>query len=145
VSVLPIRRERAKNLEEKGKESQGTAMDGPDFDPADLSSKREWVKIGSGSFGNVYKATLLGTTVAVKEIGKCVPPADARPFVILPPSISSSPSRLETRVGNLFHVKKPPGKTNKRFAPPYEAISRDRSFRPTDLSLPSDNALTCFP
>jgi hypothetical protein len=88
VSVLPIRRERAKNLEEKGKESQGTAMDGPDFDPADLSSKREWVKIGSGSFGNVYKATLLGTTVAVKEIGKCVPPADARPFVILPPSIS---------------------------------------------------------
>jgi hypothetical protein len=102
VSVLPIRRERAKNLEEKGKESQGTAMDGPDFDPADLSSKREWVKIGSGSFGNVYKATLLGTTVAVKEIGKCVPPADARPFVILPPSISSSPSRLETRVGNLF-------------------------------------------
>jgi|TARA_B110000977_G_scaffold201015_2_gene293671 predicted unusual protein kinase regulating ubiquinone biosynthesis (AarF/ABC1/UbiB family) len=45
-------------------------MDGPDFDPADLSSKREWVKIGSGSFGNVYKASLLGTTVAVKEIGK---------------------------------------------------------------------------
>jgi len=45
-------------------------MDGPDFDPGDLSSKREWVKIGSGSFGNVYKANLLGMAVAVKEIGK---------------------------------------------------------------------------
>ena len=45
-------------------------MDGPDFDPADLSSKREWDKVGDGSFGNVYKATMLGTNVAVKEIGK---------------------------------------------------------------------------
>lgn len=48
-------------------------MDGPDFDPGDLSSKREWVKIGSGSFGNVYKANLLGTAVAVKEIGNSRP------------------------------------------------------------------------
>jgi serine/threonine-protein kinase 24/25/MST4 len=139
VSVLPICRERAKNLEEKGKESQGTAMDGPDFDPADLSSKREWVKIGSGSFGNVYKATLLGTTVAVKEIGKCVPPADARPFVILPPSIiPSSPSRLETRVGNLGCEKASPEKqTNatrrrtKRFP---ATIRFDRPYEPPLLT-----------
>ena len=45
-------------------------MEGPDFDPADMSSKREWEKIGDGSFGNVYKASMLGTNVAVKEIGK---------------------------------------------------------------------------
>ena len=32
---------------------------GPDFDPGELSSKREWVKIGNGSFGNVYKASLV--------------------------------------------------------------------------------------
>ena len=110
-------------------------MDGPDFDPADLSSKREWVKVGSGSFGNVYKATLLGTTVAVKEIGKCVPPADARPFVILPPSISSSPSRLETRVGNLFHVKKPPRKNKQTFR---AAVRSDfpRPFVSTDRLEP---------
>ena len=69
---------------------------GPDFDPGELSSKREWVKIGNGSFGNVYKASLLGVTVAVKESGKCVarasPPASARarrrptpaPFVRFP-------------------------------------------------------------
>ena len=110
-------------------------MDGPDFDPADLSSKREWVKVGSGSFGNVYKATLLGTTVAVKEIGKCVPPADARPFVILPPSISSSPSRLETRDGNLFHVKKPPRKNKQTFR---AAVRSDfpRPFVSTDRLEP---------
>ena len=42
----------------------------PCFDPSDLSSKREWEQIGDGSFGNVYKASLLGTSVAVKEIGK---------------------------------------------------------------------------
>ena len=42
----------------------------PCFDPSDLSSKREWTQIGDGSFGNVYKASLLGTNVAVKEIGK---------------------------------------------------------------------------
>ncbi|EEH56943.1 uncharacterized protein MICPUCDRAFT_17464, partial [Micromonas pusilla CCMP1545] len=46
---------------------------GPDFDPADLSSKREWEKIGDGSFGNVYRATLLGVPVAVKEIGSAKP------------------------------------------------------------------------
>ena len=104
-------------------------MDGPDFDPADLSSKREWVKIGSGSFGNVYKATLLGTTVAVKEIGKCVPPADARPFVILPPSISK-------RASEISDVKKRPRK-NKRAASPYEASARNEPA-PTDrTSLPS--------
>lgn len=82
-------------------------MDGPDFDPADLSSKREWVKIGSGSFGNVYKATLLGTTVAVKEIGKCVPlttrvrssssPANAF-FDLLATKRPPGTSRLEKRV-----------------------------------------------
>ena len=44
---------------------------GPDFGPSELSSKREWTKIGNGSFGNVYKASLLGMSVAVKEIGKC--------------------------------------------------------------------------
>ena len=124
-------------------------MDGPDFDPADLSSKREWVKIGSGSFGNVYKATLLGTTVAVKEIGKCVPPADARPFVILPPSIiPSSPSRLETRVGNLGCEKaSSSGKTNAtRRRTKRARETSPRPFAPTDrTSLPSDNALTCFP
>jgi len=52
---------------------------GPDFDPGELSSKREWVKIGNGSFGNVYKASLLGVTVAVKEIGKCVARASPPP------------------------------------------------------------------
>lgn len=45
-------------------------MDVSDFDPADLSSKSEWEKVGDGSFGNVYRATMLGTDVAVKEIGK---------------------------------------------------------------------------
>lgn len=110
-------------------------MDGPDFDPADLSSKREWVKIGSGSFGNVYKATLLGTTVAVKEIGKCVPPADARPFVILPPSISSSPYASK-RASEISDVKKPPRKNKQTrraavrsdFPPPF--VSTDRTSPP---------------
>ena len=59
-------------------------MDGPDFDPADRRPSASGSS-GSGSFGNV-SATLLGTTVAVKEIGKCVPPHDARPFVILTPA-----------------------------------------------------------
>ena len=52
---------------------------GPDFDPSELSSKREWTKIGNGSFGNVYKASLLGMSVAVKEIGKCVGPTSLAP------------------------------------------------------------------
>lgn len=52
---------------------------GPDFDPSELSSKREWTKIGNGSFGNVYKACLLGMSVAVKEIGKCVRPTSFAP------------------------------------------------------------------
>jgi serine/threonine-protein kinase 24/25/MST4 len=45
-------------------------VDRPEFDPSELSSKREWDKVGDGSFGNVYKAAMLGTHVAVKEIGK---------------------------------------------------------------------------
>ena len=59
---------------------------GPDFDPSELSSKREWTKIGNGSFGNVYKANLLGMSVAVKEIGKCVRPTSFAPATTPVPS-----------------------------------------------------------
>ena len=69
----------------------GTMEDlGPDFDPGELSSKREWVKIGNGSFGNVYKASLLGVTVAVKEIGKCVARAS-------PPRVRPASARARRR------------------------------------------------
>lgn len=120
-----------KTSRKRAKKVKAPAMDGPDFDPADLSSKREWVKIGSGSFGNVYKATLLGTTVAVKEIGKCVPPADARPFVILPPSISK-----RAFVGNLGCEKASP---EKHFNAPRRRTKRARETsprRPTGRASP---------
>ena len=88
---------------------KASAMDGPDFDPADLSSKREWVKIGSGSFGNVYKATLLGTTVAVKEIGKCVP-LPRRASVRHPPSETS---KVEKRARKRKSTRRaPPPRSN---------------------------------
>ena len=48
----------------------GGGLSGPLFDPRELSAKRHWELIGDGSFGNVYRAKLLGTNVAVKEIQK---------------------------------------------------------------------------
>jgi serine/threonine-protein kinase 24/25/MST4 len=37
------------------------------FPLSELSPRSEWQKVGEGSFGNVYRAALLGTPVAVKE------------------------------------------------------------------------------
>jgi serine/threonine-protein kinase 24/25/MST4 len=37
------------------------------FPLGELSPSSTWEKVGEGSFGNVYKASLLGTPVAVKE------------------------------------------------------------------------------
>ena len=37
------------------------------FPLAELNPRGEWTKVGEGSFGNVFKASLLGSPVAVKE------------------------------------------------------------------------------
>ena len=37
------------------------------FPLAELNPRSEWTKVGEGSFGNVFKASLLGVPVAVKE------------------------------------------------------------------------------
>ena len=41
------------------------------FPLAELNPRSEWTKVGEGSFGNVYKASLLGVPVAVKEAASC--------------------------------------------------------------------------
>jgi hypothetical protein len=70
VHLATAERKNLSAASRKKKRLEKKKMDAPDFDPSDLSSKREWDKVGDGSFGNVYKATMLGTNVAVKEIGK---------------------------------------------------------------------------
>ncbi len=37
------------------------------FPLVELSPRSEWQKVGEGSFGNVFRASLLGLPVAVKE------------------------------------------------------------------------------
>ena len=41
------------------------------FPLAELNPRSEWTKVGEGSFGNVFKASLLGVPVAVKEAASC--------------------------------------------------------------------------
>ena len=38
------------------------------FDPTELSPASEWREISDGGYSEVYKAHLLGTAVAVKQV-----------------------------------------------------------------------------
>jgi serine/threonine protein kinase len=55
----------ARNFDELRHLEQGRSIG--EFDWWGLSSKRDWVKIGKGGYGCVYKAKWYGKTVAIKE------------------------------------------------------------------------------